>query len=63
MTGETSFLTVPEVAKRLDCCTDRIYTAIRAGELRASKPGRKFLIRPEALDAWVAELEEQLASA
>lgn len=58
-----NFLTVPQVAEELDCSPDVVYAAIASGRLRAAKPGRKFLIRPEAVDAWLeADADERVSA-
>lgn len=57
-----NFLTVPEVAKLVSACDETIYTAIRSGALRAAKPGRKLLVRPEAVDAWLEALADEKAA-
>ncbi|NLI77476.1 MAG: helix-turn-helix domain-containing protein [Candidatus Riflebacteria bacterium] len=47
-------LTVAEVARRLGLSTDRTRYLVRIGRIPAFRPGgRKYLIRPEDLEAFI----------
>ena len=42
---------------------DTVYAAIHAGELRSVKVGRRRIIRPEAAEEWLQQLEERTSRA
>lgn len=48
------FLTAPEAAEILRVGPWQVVALCRTGELAATKPGQKWLIRPEDLDAYIA---------
>jgi excisionase family DNA binding protein len=47
---------VAEAAVHANVCRDLIYAAIRAGDLRARKAGRRTLILRSDLEAYLQEL-------
>lgn len=49
----TEYLTVAQAAARLHCKPRSLADHIRAGELVATKPGGRWLIRPADLDAYI----------
>lgn len=55
----TELLTVAEVCARTRLSRRYVYEAIRTGELKAASFGSRRLVRPEALEEWVARAESQ----
>jgi excisionase family DNA binding protein len=55
--GEAVALTIPESCKSAKVKKDTLYGAINSGELKSFKIGRRRLIRPESLAAWIIERE------
>jgi len=51
------FLTVAQVAGRLGCSEWFVYKRIHAGELRAHRPGRKWLVTEENFENYVKACE------
>jgi len=51
-------LTAEEVAERLDVGVKWVWAQARAGTIPHVRLGRYKRFRPEALDAWIAQLEE-----
>jgi excisionase family DNA binding protein len=49
------FLSVRDVAKFLDRSEPRIYQMVNAGEIPATRVGRRIVIPRAALDAWLEE--------
>lgn len=48
-----AYLTVPEAAAQLNCCPETIYRAVRNGELKHKKVGKRTIrIKPEDLEAF-----------
>lgn len=56
-------LTIPEAAEALRTSRSAIYTALKEGNLRAKKMGRRTYILVAELDRFVAELPEYRAAA
>ncbi len=52
-------LSIQEACEAVGVQKDTIYRAINLGELKSTKIGRRRLIRPESLNAWIAEKERQ----
>jgi excisionase family DNA binding protein len=52
--GVSSFLTAGEVADRLRVGTYQVVELCREGKLRATKPGKMWLILPADLEAYIA---------
>jgi excisionase family DNA binding protein len=52
---DNRFLTPAEVAEELRVSSMTVYRLIRAGELRAVRIGKSFRIRPDDVDAYLAE--------
>lgn len=48
------FLTAPEAAEILRVGPWQVVALCRTGELKATKPGQKWLINPADLDAYIA---------
>lgn len=48
------FLTAPEAADILRVSPWQVVNLCRTGELKATKPGKKWLIRPDDLNAYIA---------
>jgi len=59
-TGET-FLTVRDVADRLRVRPKTVVRWCRAGDLPSVRPGRQYLIRPEALRDYLAARDVSVA--
>lgn len=57
---EPLLLCVPEAAKAARISRAKLYLEIQAGRLAVKKIGRRTLITPEALRAWIAELPSEL---
>lgn len=57
-TDQITYLTVTDVAKRLRACRKTIYRRIRAGRLRAVREGRRLLIDPRDMDAYIDRLRD-----
>src|SRR5919205_657993 len=55
----TRLLTVDEVAERLGVTKDWVWAQARAGRIPHVQLGRYRRFREEALDAWLAELEQR----
>jgi excisionase family DNA binding protein len=53
--AQPRFLTVGEVAAALRVSNMTVYRLINAGQLKAVRVGRSFRLRPEDLDAYLAE--------
>lgn len=51
-----AWLTVPEAAQYARASRGAIYAAIRSGALRAHSTGRRLVIDPNDLDAWIRGL-------
>nr|WP_185972430.1 helix-turn-helix domain-containing protein [Georgenia yuyongxinii] len=51
-----SFLTVPEVAERLRASVFTVRRRIKAGELSATRSGRRLLVLESDLAAYIARL-------
>ena len=51
-------LTAEEVADRLDVGVKWVWAQTRSGEIPHVKLGRYKRFRPEAIEAWLAQLEE-----
>ena len=51
------YFTVEEAAQQMHCCTKTVRTLIKAGALAAHKPAgcRRYLITPEAIQAYVEQ--------
>jgi excisionase family DNA binding protein len=49
------FLTPAEVAEELRVSAMTVYRLIKAGELRAARIGKSYRIRPDDVDAYLAE--------
>jgi excisionase family DNA binding protein len=49
----STILTIQEVAERMRCEHRTVRRAIRSGELEAALIGGKWLVREEAVDAWL----------
>lgn len=47
------FLTAPEAAEKLRVGVWQVVALCRSGELRATKPGKKWLIEPADLTAYI----------
>jgi excisionase family DNA binding protein len=61
MNGRVSpgkLLTAEEVAERLDVGVKWVWAQARAGTIPHVRLGRYKRFRPEAIDAWIAQLEE-----
>jgi excisionase family DNA binding protein len=54
----TEIYSVKQVAESLKCSTDVIYDAISAGQLKAKKMGKQFLITREAVREYYDNLPE-----
>jgi excisionase family DNA binding protein len=54
----TRLLTVDEVAERLGVTKDWVWAQARAGRIPHVRLGRYRRFREEAIDAWLAQLEE-----
>ena len=48
---------MPEAAKVSGICRTKLYAAMNAGKLKTVKIGKRRLVRPEALDAFLAAHE------
>lgn len=48
-----NLLTVPEVARTLRCAAGTVRAEIRAGNLVATKPNGRWLVRPDDLDRYL----------
>ena len=55
--ADKKMLTIPEVCGIANCGRSKLYQQIREGRLKITKCGRKTLVRPEALDAWINGLD------
>ena len=51
-------LTAEEVAERLDVGVKWVWAQASAGRIPHVRVGRYKRFRPEAIDAWIAQLEE-----
>ncbi|MGE0052928.1 MAG: helix-turn-helix domain-containing protein [Hyphomicrobium sp.] len=49
-------LSIDEAARRANICRDKVYAAIRAGELKAKKAGRRTLIMTDDLQRFLDAL-------
>jgi excisionase family DNA binding protein len=50
------YLTVREVASRVSVSAPTVLRAIRSGDLRASRPGKRSLrVHPDDLEAWLED--------
>ena len=58
----THLLTVKEAAEYLSCSDNRMLELIRSGQLRAAKPGKSYLIKPEWLDAYLEDEADRLSN-
>lgn len=54
-------LSVPEVMQSTGLSRQKVYDEINSGSLRSFKVGRRRLISPAAIDAWVRKLEKGAA--
>lgn len=52
MAGVSQVYTIPEVATMADVSERIIYEAIRSGEMRAYKPGKKYLVDADSMASW-----------
>ena len=52
-----AFLTVVDVATRLNCCEDLVYAALHSGKLKSCRPGRKWLISEKQYADYVKSCE------
>ena len=59
--SEPMLLTVEDVQNVIRLGRTKVYELIRTGQLPVIRIGRSVRIRREALERWVAELEEQSA--
>jgi len=50
-------LNVLDIAVRLDCCERTVYNHLRAGRLKATRPGRRWLISEANYREFLAECE------
>ena len=57
MTDKAAF-SIKEAAKKANCCRDKIYGAINAGQLKARKFGRNTIILADDLEAFLNNLPE-----
>ena len=48
---------IPDAVKASGICRTGLYAAIKAGSLKTVKIGKRRLVRPEALDAFLAAHE------
>lgn len=59
---KTDFLTIPEVASRLDMTPDGVYKLIQRGKLEAVRLSeRKTRVAPQTVDAYIAAQQEAVA--
>jgi|GEM_PF-2789752 len=54
---DSGILTVADVASLVGCSTRTIERCIQKGELKATRVGRKKLIRPEWVESWLKPKE------
>lgn len=54
-------LSIDEVMESIGVSRQTVYNEINAGRLRSFKVGRRRLVSPTALDAWVRNLEHAAA--
>lgn len=48
-----------EVMEATGLCDNMVYALFRSGDLPGFRVGRRWLIRPNALDTWARQKEEQ----
>lgn len=60
-TETTPLLSVSEVAERLSISSNRAYLLVTDGDLKASKIGGQWRIKPEDLEAYIAANSNQPA--
>lgn len=58
MTAPKRLYSVAETAAQTDLSRAQTYIEIREGRLRSVKVGRRRLVPAEAIDAWLAALDE-----
>ena len=56
-------LSVPEVMDRTGLSRQAVYNEINSGRLKSFKVGRRRLVSPAALNAWVLSLENRVEAA
>lgn len=61
--SERPFLTVRDVAELLERSEPRIYQMIAAGEIPATRLGRRILIPRAAMDTWLEEKAREALAA
>jgi excisionase family DNA binding protein len=54
-------LSIEEAVKASGISRTKLYEFISSGELPSCKLGRRRVVRPEALDAWLASKEQRAA--
>lgn len=59
MSGESILMTVAEVQTATKLGRTKVYEMIRRGKLPVVRIGRSVRIRREALERWLAQLEEE----
>lgn len=57
------FLKIPDAAKRYPIGHVRLGRLIRAGEIAHLRLGRRILVRPEAVEAWLLSQERDAVAA
>lgn len=51
-------LSIEEAAQQANCCRDKVYEAIRTGDLKAKKFGRRTLILRDDLENYLRRLPD-----